>query len=105
LLSFREAGSRTMPTGRYRRGQVTLGIMPDITSTDDSEGMRVEFVSPGKPADLGGMKKGDIILAIDNKPVNNVYDYMFRLQKINSGQLIIVTIRRDDKQIDLLIQL
>lgn len=105
LLSFREAGPRTMPTGRYRRGQVTLGIMPDITSTDDSEGMRVEFVSPGKPADLGGMKKGDIILAIDDKPVNNVYDYMFRLQKINSGQLIIVTIRRDDKQIDLLIQL
>jgi len=105
MLTFREAGPRTMPSGRYRRGQVTLGIMPDITSTDDTEGMRVEFVTPGKPADLGGMKKGDIILAIDGKPVNNVYDYMFRLQKVNRGQLIIVTIRRDDKQFDLLIQL
>lgn len=105
LLTFQEAGPQAMPTGRYNRGQVTLGIMPDITSTDDSEGMRVEFVSPGRPADLGGMKKGDIILAIDDKPVNNVYDYMFRLQKIKRGQLIIVTIRREDKQIDLLIQL
>jgi len=79
--------------------------MPDITSTDDSRGMRVEFVSPGKPAELGGMKKGDIILAIDGKPVNNVYDYMFRLQKIKRGQLIIVTIKREEKQLDLLIQL
>lgn len=105
MLTFREAGPRTMPSGRYRRGKVALGIMPDITSTDDTEGMRVEFVTPGKPADLGGMKKGDIILAIDGKPVNNVYDYMFRLQKINRGQLVIVTVRRDDKQFDLLIQL
>ncbi len=105
MLTFREAGPRSMPSGRYRAGKVALGIMPDITSTDDTEGMRVEFVTPGKPADLGGMKKGDIILTIDGKPVNNVYDYMFRLQKINRGQLIIVTVRRDDKQLDLLIQL
>jgi len=105
LLTFREAGPRVMPSARYRRGQVTLGIMPDHTSTDDSEGMRVEFVIPGKPADLGGMKKGDIILLIDGKPINNIYDYMFRLQKIKRGQLIIVTVRRDEKQLDLLIQL
>jgi aminopeptidase YwaD len=105
MLTFREAGPKSMPSGRYRGGKVALGIMPDITSTDDTEGMRVEFVTPGKPADLGGMKKGDIILTIDGKPVNNVYDYMFRLQKINRGQLIIVTVRRDDKQLDLLIQL
>ncbi len=105
LLTFREAGPRVMPSGRHGRGKVALGIMPDITSTDDTPGMRVEFVSPGKPAELGGMKKGDIILAIDGKPVNNVYDYMFRLQKIKRGQLIIVTIKREDKQLDLLIQL
>ncbi len=105
LLTFREAGPRVMPSARHGRGRVTLGIMPDITSTDDTPGMRVEFVSPGKPAELGGMKKGDIILAIDGKPVNNVYDYMFRLQKIKRGQLIVVTIKREDKQLDLLIQL
>ena len=79
--------------------------MPDVTSMDDSAGMRVEFVTPGKPADLGGMKKGDMILAIEGKPVNNVYDYMFRLQKLNRGQMVIVTVDRNGTKLDLLIQL
>jgi hypothetical protein len=105
MLTFIESGPKTVPSPGALRGRITLGIMPDITSTDDSLGMRVEFVTPGKPADLGGMKKGDMILYIDGKPVNNVYDYMFRLQKLSRGQHVIVTIDRDGKNIDLLIQL
>ena len=105
MLTFQEAGPKTMNTTRLRRGKITLGIMPDVTSMDDSAGMRVEFVTPGKPADLGGMKKGDMILAIEGKPVNNVYDYMFRLQKLNRGQMVIVTVDRNGTKLDLLIQL
>jgi aminopeptidase YwaD len=105
MLTFVESGPKTMPSPGAVRGRVTLGIMPDITSTDDSLGMRVEFVTPGKPADLGGLKKGDMILYIDGKPVNNVYDYMFRLQKLTRGQHVIVTVGRNGKNIDLLIQL
>jgi hypothetical protein len=105
MLTFQEAGPKTMTTGRLGRGKVTLGIMPDVTSMDDSLGMRVEFVTPGKPADMGGMKKDDIILYMDGKPVNNVYDYMFRLQKLNRGQMVIVTVKRNGTNIDLLIQL
>ena len=105
MLTFRESGPKAMPAARPGRGRITLGIMPDITSTDDSPGMRVEFVSPGKPAEIGGMKKGDMILAIDGKPVNNVYDYMFRLEKLKRGQLVIVTVDRNGVNLDLLIQL
>jgi aminopeptidase YwaD len=105
MLTFRESGPKTESTARPFRGKVTLGIMPDITSTDDSPGMRVEFVSPGKPAEIGGMKKGDIILSVDGKPINNVYDYMFRLQELNRGQQVIVTVDRNGVNIDLLIQL
>lgn len=105
MLVFQEAGPKTMTTANLRRGKITLGIMPDVTSMDDSAGMRVEFVTPGKPADIGGMKKGDMILAIEGKPVNNVYDYMFRLQKLSRGQLVIVTVDRNGTRLDLLIQL
>jgi len=105
MLTFIESGPKTMPSPGAGRGRITLGIMPDISSTDDSLGMRVEFVTPGKPADIGGMKKGDMILYIDGKPVNNVYDYMFRLQKLTRGQHVIVTVDRNGKNIDLLIQL
>ncbi len=105
LLTFQEAGPKVQYTGRQSRTRITLGIMPDVTSTDDTEGMGVEFVTPGKPADRGGMKKGDLIIAVEGKPVNSVYDYMYRLGKLKKGQLIIVTVKRNNEKMDLLIQL
>jgi aminopeptidase YwaD len=105
LLTFQEAGPKERYSGRQSKTRVTLGIMPDVTSTDDTEGMGVEFVTPGKPADLGGMKKGDLIIAVEGKAVNSIYDYMYRLGKLSKGQLIIVTVKRDEEKLDLLIQL
>ena len=67
--------------------------------------MRVDFVNPGQPADLGGMKKGDYIMAIEGKEINGIYDYMYRLNKCKKGQLIVVTVKRDDKTLDLLVTL
>ena len=54
---------------------------------------------------MGGMKKGDLIKAIEGMAVNNVYDYMFRLSKVKKGQVIVVTVRRGEQEIDLIIQL
>ena len=83
---------------------VTLGIMPDV-SGNSSDGMKVLAVTEGKPADLGGMKKGDIITAIEGKKVESVYDYMYRLKQLKAGQKIVVTVKRNNEFIDLLIQL
>ena len=105
LLVFQEAGPRERYAGRYGRTRVTLGIMPDVTSTDETEGMGVEFVTPGRPADLGGMKKGDVIIAVEGGAVNSIYDYMYRLSQLKKGQLIIVTVKRKGEKLDLLIQL
>ena len=67
--------------------------------------MRVDFVTPGKPAHNGGMKKGDFIMAIEGEPVNGIYDYMYRLKNIKKGQIIVVTVKRDESELDLLVQL
>jgi aminopeptidase YwaD len=103
-LTFQEAGPKVQYSGRNNM-RITLGIMPDFTDSDEKEGMRVDFVTPGKPAHIGGMEKGDYIMAIDGNPVNGIYDYMYRLNKFNKGQAIIVTIKRNDKDLDLLIRL
>ena len=80
--------------------------MPDFTDSDDKDGMRVDFVTFGESAHIGGMKRGDYIIAIEGKPVNNIYDYMYRLtNKVYTGQAIIVTVKRDNQELDLLIQL
>jgi S1-C subfamily serine protease len=62
-------------------------------------------VTAGKPAAIGGMKKGDIIVAIDNKPVNNIQDYMFRLGQLKRGTTISVEVMRNGKKEVLIIQL
>jgi aminopeptidase YwaD len=103
-LTFQEAGPKVPFQGR-RGGRITLGIMPDFTDNDDKDGMRVDFVTPGKPAYNGGMKKGDYIMAIEGQPVNGIDDYMYRLKNVNKGQIIVVKVKRDEQELDLLIQL
>jgi len=102
-LTFREAGPRVQRTrgGRFR---VSLGIMPDYAGMED-RGLRVDAVSPDKPAEKAGMLKGDIITAIDGKKVGNIYDYMNRLQSLEAGQTISVDIIRDEQKVVLLVQL
>jgi aminopeptidase-like protein len=100
---FREAGPKS-GTARPYRNKITLGIMPDV-SGESNEGMKVLAVTEGKPAYHGGMKKGDIITAIDGNRISSVYDYMYRLNNFKAGDKIIVTVTRNGKSIELLIQL
>jgi hypothetical protein len=103
-LKFREAGPKVEATRYPKRKGVTLGIMPDFAGVVKN-GLRADFITPGKPAALGGMQKGDIITFIDGKPVNNIQDYMFRMGQLKHGQTISVEVLRSDKKVVLLIQL
>ena len=103
-LKFNEAGPKEEIARPTRRKGVTLGIMPDFAG-NVKNGLRADFVTPGKPAALGGMKKGDIITAINGKPVNNIQDYMYRMGQLKQGETINVEVMRDGKKEVLLIQL
>lgn len=101
-LDFQEAGPRAGETRSYTRG-VTMGIMPDVGGGD--EGLKVLAVTEGRPAYLGGVKKGDVIINIEGESIKNVYDYMYQLKKFKAGQSIIVKVNREGEEIDLLIKL
>ena len=103
-LTFTEAGPREPSGPMGRRRGVTLGIMPDFAG-NVTNGLRADFVTPGKPAALGGMVKGDIIVAIDSKSVSNIEDYMFRLSQLKPGQTVPVEVLRNGNREVLLIQL
>jgi len=102
-LTFKEAGPKAQPESG-RRLKVTLGIVPDFASTDKN-GLGVDGVRKDGPADRGGIKKGDLIVAMNGQPVTNIYDYMSRLQKLKHGQTVIVEVIRSGKKEVLLIQL
>lgn len=103
-LTFQEAGPMQQTANVRRRSGVTLGIMPNFTSTENN-GLGVDGVTPGRPASLGGILKGDIITAIEGKEVTNIYDYMARMNKLEFGQTITVDIIRDGEKKVFLIQL
>jgi len=96
MLTFREAGPKTRASHGYNF-KVTLGIMPDV-SASDNDGLGIDGVRKGGPADLGGLEKGDKIVAIDGKPISNIYDYMGRLKKLEAGQRISVDVMRKGKK-------
>jgi aminopeptidase YwaD len=103
-LKYREAGPKVEQGRSPRRKGLTMGIMPDVTGIIKN-GLKAEFVTPGKPAALGGMKKGDIITSIEGKKINNIEDYMFRMSQLKKGQRISVEVIRDGKSDVLIIQL
>lgn len=104
-LAFQEAGPK-LATGRgiSRRKGVTLGIMPDFAG-NVKNGLRADLITPGRPAAIGGMKKGDIIISINGKPVGNIQDYMFRLNQLKFDETIHVEVLRGGKKEVLIIQL
>jgi len=78
--------------------------MPDFAG-NIKNGLRADLVTPGRPAAIGGMKKGDIIVSINGKSVNNIQDYMFRLNQLKHGETIHVEVLRDSQKMVLIIQL
>lgn len=102
-LTFQEAGPK-FQRSRGGRLKVTFGVMPDYAGLE-KRGLRIDAVTPGKPAEKAGMKKGDIITAIEGKKVGGVHDYMSRLQTLSVGQRVSVDIIREEKPSVLIIQL
>jgi C-terminal processing protease CtpA/Prc len=91
-LTYQESGPKIGSSGRTDL-KVTLGIIPDFAGTEQG-GMRIDGVTPGKPASKAGLLKGDIITAIDGKKVGSIYDYMARMKAYSPGQIISVDVLR-----------
>ena len=102
-FAFKEAGPKNPGGSRRAKLKATLGIMPDHTATD-IKGLRAEVVIPGRPGAIAGLEKGDIITAIEGKPVNDIYDYMHRLAEYRPGDRISIDVKRNGKKIILIVQ-
>ena len=103
-LSFQKTRSATGDSRSSMRLKVTLGIMPDMVS-QNNDGLGVDGVRPGGPADKGGIVTGDRIVAINGERVTNIYSYMHRLGTLKPGETAVVEIVRNGKNEILLIQL
>jgi aminopeptidase YwaD len=101
-LEFTEtaAPSRTASTGR---SGITLGVMPDHAF--DGSGMRIQGVSPDRPAQKAGMKDGDIIIRIKDQRVTDIESYMRATQALRESETVRVRILRSGREMDLDVKL
>ena len=86
--------------GRGRSGfRVFLGTVPDYAQTD-LVGVRLSGVAPGGPAQSAGVRGGDIIIELDGRPIENLYDYTYALDALRVGLPARMTVLRGAERIE-----
>ena len=78
--------------GNSPRFSVSLGVVPDYLF--DGEGMRIDGVTEGKPAQAAGMKKGDIVVKLGDSTIVDMMSYMRALSIFKGGDKTVVEYKR-----------
>jgi len=102
----RDVVSQLLESGYVKRGY--LGLVPTLLDPlkkealgldETIEGVFIENVAPGTPAEDGGLEGGDVVVAIDGDPVSDVSDFRARIAQHAPGeQMSLTVIRRGEVQ-------
>lgn len=93
-------------TGRVVRGYLGLSgqaVTPDIAKAlklERTGGILVAQVEKGSPADQGGLKLGDVILAMNSKPITSYDEFRNGIATMAPGTKIQLSVARDGKVTD-----
>jgi len=74
-----------------------FGTIPDMTPRDF--GLRITGVREGSPAEMAGLKGGDVIVEFDGKAIADIYAYTYALREKKPGDAVKVVVERDGKRI------
>jgi hypothetical protein len=91
-LTFVDAAPPQMAPGGAGYGAY-LGTIPDMTGSPG--GVRLTGVRAGSPAELAGLKAGDVITAIGTKGVANLYDMTEALRSHQPGDTVTISVARE----------
>jgi Zn-dependent M28 family amino/carboxypeptidase len=93
-VAFNRVQVETRPAGRGFR--VYLGTVPNYS--DQNDGLKLDGVRPGSPAERAGLRAGDVVTKLANIPIKNVYDYTYALGELRPGEEIEVVILREGRE-------
>jgi serine protease Do len=94
-------------TGRVTRGSVGVSLAridkPEVTlkAFGLDHGAIVDSVTPGGPAEAGGVRGSDIIVGINGQPVKDGDDLVSRVSDMPIGSQATLNVDRDGKKMDL----
>lgn len=76
--------------------KVTLGIVPDYSF--EGPGLRMDGVSPDKPAQKAGLQAGDVLVGMNDLTISGMKDYMQALAKFKKGDTVTIHFIRNGKK-------
>jgi serine protease Do len=102
----RHVADQLMAHGQVQRALlgVTLAeITPDLAEAmnlPSTEGVLVNAVMKDQPAERAGIKRGDVILQFDGKPVTDMQKFRLQVADTRVGKRVPVVVLRDGKRLD-----
>ncbi len=80
-------------------GLTVQQVTPQIAESlglERAEGVVVAAVGPGSPGDDAGLRRGDVILEVDRKPVRKLADYRKAIGESKKGKGVLFLVRRGE---------
>lgn len=80
-------------------GLTVQRVTPQIAESlglDRAEGVVITAVEQGSPGDEAGLRRGDVILEMDRKPIRALADYRKAVGEIKKGKGILFLVRRGE---------
>lgn len=84
--------------------QTYLGTVPDMGASE-TKGLLLTGVRPGSPADLGGLKSGDVIVELGGAVVKDLYSYSDALYAHKPGDVVKIVVLRGGERRELSVTL
>lgn len=97
-MTFAGTEKSTERTSSSPKGsrKVSTGIMPDYTFT--GKGIRIEDMSSGSPVAKASLRKGDVVVQVDEFKVSNLREYSDVLKKYHPGDKVTFVYIREGKE-------
>lgn len=106
LISRKEAPDYQEMKKPERMGRsgsrIALGTIPDF-SRPDVKGVPLSGAAKGGPADKAGIQKGDVIVGLDGKKIDSIYDYTFVMGTLKVGKPVEIEVMRGQQTLKLTI--
>ncbi len=89
---------QSQPTQKKTKRQASLGTVPDFSY--QGNGVRVDDVIAGSPAQQAQLRTGDILMQLVGKPISDLASYANILRTLVPGQTVELRYRRAEQEFD-----